>query len=229
MLRRDYFLRIIEEFIQALARMRSLKSEQSWQQLDEMVEAEFHRLAGTSREELLALDETELLAKIIRNDSGQAVKEKVLFLATLLKEAGDSETARNNPEKARTMYLKGLHLLIGVLLRNEAFEVPLFVPKVEEFVAALADAALPSETEALLMQHYERTGQFGRAEDALYSLMELLPAEPKVIQFGMSFYQRIAAFPDSTLAEGNLPRKEVETGLAKLNSRLRELPAPCRL
>jgi hypothetical protein len=228
MMRRDYFLRIIEEFIQALARIQSLKAGQSWHELDELVAAEFKRLADTSPEELLRLDETELLAKIIRSDSGQAVKEKVLLLATLLKEAGDSETAQGNTEKARAVYLKGLHLLLGVLLRNDAFEVPWFVPKVEEFVAALADAHLPSETEALLMQHYELTGQYGRAEDSLYSLMELLPAEPKVLQFGLSFYQRLAAFPDAQLADGNLPRKEVEAGLEKLNASLVTIkPSTC--
>ena len=42
------------------------------------------------------------------------------------------------------------------------------------FVLALADAPLPRETLARLMQHYERIGEFGKAEDALTRMNRLI-------------------------------------------------------
>lgn len=70
------------------------------------------------------------------------------------------------------------------------------------------------------MQHYERTGEFAKAEDALYALLESDPENPAVVEFGRAFYQRILAKTDRALVEGNLPRSEVEDGLRNLGQRM---------
>jgi hypothetical protein len=95
------------------------------------------------------------------------------------------------------------------------------VPKVEVFIAALAHAELPVETSALLMEHYERTGQFGKAEDVLFAILEADPKNPAVFEFGISFYHRLQLQSDIRLMEGNLPRAEVDSGLRELNERKR--------
>ena len=99
-----------------------------------------------------------------------AVREKIFFLTTLLKEAGDIAAAEGRAAESRACYLKGLHLLLDSLARGDAFEQPEFVPKVDLFVGALDE--MPAHTSAVLMEHYERTGQFGKAEDALYAILE---------------------------------------------------------
>src|SRR5438445_11964979 len=99
----------------------------------------------------------------------------MLRQTTMLKEAGDLADAQEQREESRACYLKGLHLLLGTLARGEVFDCPDFVPKVEVFMAALADSPLPLPTHALLMQHYERTGEFAKAEDALFAMLEREP------------------------------------------------------
>ena len=84
---------------------------------------------------------------------------------------------------------------------------------------ALAGAPLPLATEARLMQHYERLGQFGRAEDALFAMLEQDPQNPGLAEFGLSFYERLLRQTDGNLESGNLPRAEVEAGLAELRER----------
>jgi hypothetical protein len=69
------------------------------------------------------------------------------------------------------------------------------------------------------MEHYERIGAFGKAEDALFALLEVEPNEPKLLDFGISFYHRLETQSDNRLAEGNLPRTELEAGLAELKRR----------
>jgi hypothetical protein len=115
--------------------------------------------------------------------------------------------------------LKGLHLLLDSLARGEVYDLPEFVPKVEEFVVALADSELPVTTSALLMEHYERTGQFAKAEDALYGILEAQPDNRPAVEFGISFYERLQRQSDARLEEGNLPRSEVEAGLKDLSGR----------
>ena len=219
MIRRDYILRMIEEFFQALSRIKSLKSAREWREADASIEQEFQRLIGIGRKSAAQLSDTELLARLVRGEATLAVPEKTLLLATLLKEAGDVVAEQGRPEDGRTSYLKGLHLLLDTLGRREVFECPQFVPKVEEFVIALGDNPLPLETEARLMQHYERTGEFGKAEDALFAMLDVEPDNGPLLELGISFYRRLEGQSDVHLSDGNLPRAEVEAGLADLNSR----------
>lgn len=217
MLRRDYILRMVEDFIKALTRIRSLKKDQRLGEALILTEEEFKRATGLDSESLLRLSETELLARLIQSEPLNSTREKMLFLTTLLRETGDILTAQDRIEDGRACYLKGLHLLLDSLMRGEADELPEFVPKIDEFVAALDE--LPPQTSALLMEHYERTGQFGKAEDALYAILDAEPDNSAALEFGISFYERMLRQNDVRLADGNLPRAEVEAGSKALRER----------
>jgi hypothetical protein len=219
MLRRDYILRLIEEFAEALARIRALKNERRLGEARSLTEEEFKRITGLDSESLLKLSETELLAKLIQGEPMHSVREKMFFLTTLLKETGDIAVAEGRTDEGRACYLKGLHLLLDSLMRGDGFEQPEFVPKVDLFVGALADGEMPGATHALLMEHYERTGQFGKAEDSLFAILDEDPENAVVLDFGISFYERLLRQTDVQLAEGNLPRAEVEAGLEELRER----------
>src|SRR5262245_60754179 len=219
MIRRDYILRMIEEFVQVLARLKGLKQEQRWEEAGGTLEQQFQRLVGASPETVAHLSETELLAKVIQGEPTLAVRDKTLMLAALLKEAGDVAAAQERHDEGRAFYLKGLHLLLEALGRTEVFECPEFVPRVELFVTALEHAPLPFQSQCLLMQHYERTGEFAKAENALLAMLDLEPNNPGLVEFGISFYQRLQGQSDAALSEGNLPRAELEASLAELRER----------
>jgi Family of unknown function (DUF6483) len=217
MIRRDYILKMIQEFVEALARIRALRKARELGEASALTEEEFKRITGIDSQSLLKLSETELLARLIETEPLHAVREKTFFLTTLLKEAGDIAAAEGRTEESRACYLKGLHLLLGSLARGDAFEQPEFVPKVDLFVEALDE--VPTQTSALLMEHYERTGQFGKAEDALFAIFDRDVNNEFVLNFGIAFYERLLGRMDTELDEGNLPRAEVESGLEELRTR----------
>jgi hypothetical protein len=218
-IRRDYILRMIEEFIQALARVNALKQDQRWQEAAGVVDEEFQRLIGMGAQAVARLTETELLARIIRGEPTQAVRDKTLMLTALLKEAGDVAALEERAERSRSCYLKGLHLLLETLAHEEVSAFPEFVPRVEMFAAVLRDSPLPLETQALLMQHYERSGEFAKAEDALFAMLEAEPGNAGLVEFGASFYKRLQGQSDAALEVGNLPRPELAAGLVELRKR----------
>ena len=183
MIRRDYILGMIEEFIQALARINALKQGQRWQEAAGVVDEEFQRLIGAGAQAVARLTETELLASLIRGEPTQAVRDKTLMLTALLREAGDVAPTQGRAEESRSCYLKGLHLLLETLAHEEVSAFPDFVPRVEMFAAALRGSRLPLETQALLMQHYERSGEFGKAEDALFAMLETEPGKTREFPF----------------------------------------------
>ena len=218
MIRRDYILRMIEEFFRALARINSLKKGQQWQEASVALDEEFKRLIADGAPAAVRLSETELLARLMQEGPTQAVRDKTLMLTTLLAEAGDVAAAQDRPGQSRECYLKALHLLLDTLGRGEVSECPEFVPKVERLVTTLA-APLPLRTHALLMQHYERTGEFAKAEDAIFALLDAEPDNEAIVEFGIAFYERLLRQSDRALNEANLPRAEVEEGLKELQRR----------
>jgi hypothetical protein len=219
MIRRDYILRMIEEFLQVLARISSLKKGQLWREADEAIDTEFKRLVDGGTQTVSQLSETEILAKLIRGEPTQSVHHKTLLLTTLLKEAGDLAMAQDRLAESRTCYLKAMNLLLETLARAEALDFPEFVPKVEVLANDLSDSPLPLNTQVRLMEHYERIGEFGKAEDALFAVLESEPNEPKLLDFGIIFYQRLKSQSDTALSAGNLPRAELEAGLAELEAK----------
>jgi hypothetical protein len=219
MIRRDYILRMIEEFMQALSRIRSLKKGQRWDEVSEELDGEFKKLVGEGAQAIARLSETELLARLMQDGPTHALRDKTLVLTTLLKEAGDVAAAENREQEGRQYYLKALHLLLDTLARGDVFECPEFAPKVEMLRESLAAAPLPARTHALLMQRYERTGEFAKAEDALFAMLDAEPDNNAIVEFGIAFYQRLLTHSDAALTVANLPRVEVEEGLKELQRR----------
>ncbi len=219
MIRRDYLLRQIEQFVAMLTKIAGLAKDEQWQEALAAVAGEFQRLTGVDGPEVLRMSETELLARLIQGEPTLLVESKAFMLATLLKTRGDLLAGEGRPEESRKYYLKGLHLLLDTFGRNEISERPDFVPAVEAFLTGLRDAPLPVKTNAMLMRHYERTGEFAKAEDALFGMVDAEPDKVELLDFGRLFYQRLLGLDDAALTAGNLPRAEVKAGLAELDAR----------
>ena len=220
MIRRDYILRMIEEFAQALRQLQASKQRLHWDEADTLLEAELKRLAGEGRSRLLLMSETELLAQILKNGPTHLVREKVFMLASLFQEAGDLAVRQDRLREGRACYLRALHLILDPLAKADEAEVPEFVPKVQILREALRDSPLPPEVEAALMQHYERMSQFDKAEDCLFALFEADPENEAIVSFGIAFYERLSRHSDKALEAGGLPRTEVEEGLLEFRRRL---------
>jgi len=219
MIRRDYILRQIEQFVAMLAKIAGLTKNAQWQEASAVSAGEFQRLTGMDAAEVVRMSETELLARLIQGEPTHVVEAKAFMLATLLKTQGDIIAGEGRLGDGREYYLKGLHLLLDTFGRNEITERPDFVPAVEAFLSGLRDAPLPAMTNAMLMRHYERTGEFARAEDALFGMVDAGPASVELLEFGRLFYQRLLGLSDEVLAAGNLPRAEAQAGLAELDAR----------
>jgi len=219
MIRRDFILRMIEEFAQALLRIRSLKRSRRWGEASAALDVEFEGLVGNGAQAVARLSENDLLARLMQDGPTHVVRDKTFMLTTLLADAGDVAAAEGRVEESREFHLKALHLLLEVLARGEVFEWPEFLPRVEMLKDALQGTPLPPRTEAMLMQHYERTGEFAKAENALFALLDADPDNEAIVEFGISFYQRMLAQSDAALAEGALPRPEIEEGLHELRQR----------
>jgi hypothetical protein len=219
MIQRDYILRMIEEFRRVVEAIMAYRSEGRWQEVVGTVDEQFQRWIGVSAQEAANLSETDLTARLMRGEATQVVRDKMLFLIRLFKEAGDAAVAQDRMKEGHNLLLKGLELRVGTYWGEEPSEDADFATPVEAFTGALAGTPIPPRTQAMLMHHYERTGGFAKAEDALYALLEAAPDSLEVVDWGITFYERLQGRSNDALDAGNLPRSELEAGLAELKAR----------
>lgn len=219
MIRRDYLLRQIEEFVAAITKVLGLTKNEQWHDASTLAATQFQALAGASPDELVRMSDTELLAQLIQGEPTSVLENKIFMLATLFKTQGDILAGEGKVEEGQPYYLKGLHLLLDTFASNEMARRPDYLPTVDAFLLGLGDAPLPFTTNTMLMRYYEQTGEFAKAEDALFAMLETEPSNAELLNFGITFYQRLLQKNDDTLAAGNLPREEVKSGLAELEKR----------
>jgi tetratricopeptide (TPR) repeat protein len=143
--------------------------------------------------------------------------------ARLFKENGDILMAQGRIEESNACYVKGLHLLLHFIADDPTVSRPDFVPSVEAIVIALHDSGLTLETNAMLMRHYEQAGDYAKAEDALFNMLDAEPKNTELLDFGIGFYERLLRLDNETLELGNLPRREVKAGVVELNQRKSKL------
>jgi hypothetical protein len=216
MLRRDYILRLIEEWGAMLRRTRKQIDAGDHPAAGEELDKAFLDLVGTGAEAVNRLSETELLARLTMEGPTHVVREKALILVALLQQAGEVHVAAGREAQGQECWIKALDVLLTLQLQDADFELPEFVPKIDMLRDQLTGVDLPLQTLAALWRHYERIGAYGRAEDALAELLEAEPANTALIDEARAFYERLLRQSDSTLEAGNLPRPEVEAGLAGL-------------
>src|SRR5258708_15188244 len=120
---------MVGEFFEVVGRIRALQKGQQWSAAGQLTNEELQRILGLDASALVRLTETELLARLIRSESTLAVREKTLLVATLLKEAGDIAAAQQLLPQSELYHLKGLHLLLGVLAREDVSDCPELVPR----------------------------------------------------------------------------------------------------
>jgi|SRR5579883_3393252 len=216
MLRRDYFLRLVEKFAQILARLQEQVNAGQYAEAGQGLDEAFSELMGAGAEEICRLSETELLARLTQGGPTQTVPDKIRILTALLQQAGLVHAAEGREEQSRACWLKALNLLLNLQMEDVDSEFQQFIPTIDLLRDQLRDSPLPLSTLAALWRHYERIGAYGRAEDALFGLLEEQPDNPELLAEAKAFYERLLRQSDCALVEGNLPRAEVEAGLAEL-------------
>ena len=95
MIRRDYILRMIEEFVRALVRMRGLRKAERWGEAVQAVDLEFKKLLDGGADSVMQLSEKELLARLSQADGTADMREKAFIVAALLSEAGEIADAQS--------------------------------------------------------------------------------------------------------------------------------------
>jgi hypothetical protein len=166
---------------------------------------------GASRD----LSDEELIAKLSRD--GTQDPERLAVVGRLLALEGDIHERRGDPRTAYYARRQALRLLIEAYLAGDEPIRKSATEAIPALLEALEPYALPVEAERRLIDYHEATGDFAKAEDVLFDLAD--SGDETARNVGEAFYARLRARSDEELDHGNLPRSEIEEGLAELHQR----------
>jgi hypothetical protein len=210
----DYVKRMIEQLGQVWAeivvQMRAGNTELAFKKLD----AAYRELANMDRDLVHKTSEDYLILATMVGKVGDV--DRSLVLGELLKiEAAMFAEGGDRPMRERCLS-KALNILCEAYLRLNHGATPAHSALIDEIAAEMTDCDVTAITNWRLFQVYERRDLFERAEDTLHHLID---ADEAYIEPGIAFYERLLKQPDHVLANGGLPRDEVQDGLDDLLDR----------
>ena len=214
----DYILRQIQLAGQAWARIVRLIKDREFETAHMVLDQAYRQLLGLSPEAVLERNPNDLIARLRFDEAPAAGRDKCLALATLLRASGDTAAAQGDSATATDAYHKALLVLLDAALRDPGLALPDYVPTIESLDAELSAHALPVTTHQELLLYYEQAGVYAKAEDMLWAMLQAAPGDCELVGVGRALYARLQQLGDAALIAGNLPRAEVDGGLADLDA-----------
>jgi hypothetical protein len=218
MIREDYLIGWIKRYLRWLAEITGFLKATDYEAAAQRADLALRELLGLGADSVVSLTDGEMIARLAVGDPPPIVRDKCLLLAALLNQLGKVAAGRKDPETARDCWVKSLQVALGTALQGGG-DLPEYAPSIGELLGQLDAALLPPRTQAALVLYHEQRGEFARAEDSLFRFLDAAEDAPEALAIGRAFYQRLEVLSDEALAAGDLPRAELEAGLAELDRR----------
>jgi Family of unknown function (DUF6483) len=218
---RDYILRLIKQMTEALAIIFRLERGGDFLEALRVIDSTYQQLLGLDAATIASLPADALLSLIRSSGAGyqgsQAVAERLTVLANLLQAEGDIYQGLGKIDDSVLRRLKALDIQLAILTSEDPGSSRA-ADAVRTLLGHLEEYELSVRTKLLLWRHFEQLGDFARAENWMYDVIEDESAPADITERSIAFYHRLLDQTDFDLVHGNLPRAEVESGLAQLES-----------
>lgn len=220
--RRDYILRMIEQFGQFWAAVVQLAKEGRHQDALALIDQTRQQTLGLSATTIDSLSADELVGLVGLGYSPRLgtgwMTDRLTMLGLLLRAEANTHAALHDHERSNDRALKALQVCLAALA-DAPDASPQAAETIDLLAARFAGQAIPPDTADQLWQHFERRGAFARAEDWLFRLLDGDRAPDDLVARGLAFYARLQEKSAAELLQGDLPPDEVAAGLAELRVR----------
>ncbi len=211
MITRDYFLRMIHQLAQVVAKVLKLSEVKDYTAALEEVQRSSKQLLGMDLRLLTTLSDSELIRLLSLGERFDV--EKCVVAAELLRLIGEVKERQGDENGKYDSYSTSLSLFLELLFRESERLPKEYFDKMDMVIGKLSSYELPLDVLRRLFRFYGIVHRFDVAEDVLFDLVE---REPGFGVEGVRFYERLRTRSDEELERGNLPRSEVEAGLVEL-------------
>lgn len=212
---KDFILRLAERMGRELAILLGLCKREKYQEALIYIDDLLLRMSGLTSRSINVLSE-EMLLKAL-SPLGTLNVEACLWIAIMLKAEGQIYEDQENTNESYYRYLKSLNLFLTALRHEPIEDHTQFSTEIMELLAKLEDYELPNNIKKQLFEYYEYSGDYAKAEDILFELFQIYPANQEIRAQGIAFYKRLLAKSDADLLAGHFSRPEVHEGIAQIS------------
>tara|TARA_Y100001934_G_scaffold274746_1_gene367750 strand:+ start:906 stop:1598 length:693 start_codon:yes stop_codon:yes gene_type:complete len=226
MIRQDYIVRMIEKFAALIAQIVQRSSEGDLEDVRKLINQGTEEWVGLTIEEMREMSDSKLISRLLKGVSTAEGRNRCFMTVALLHQTARLHDRTNEQGEAVQCRLRALALLMTIRNFTEEEVVPDFVPKLALLLEELKGFELPAPVLAALMHHHELNGEFAKAEDRLFELLDRMEWEGRTIEFGHSFFHRLLGKSDEELVAGGLPKEEIESAIEELHKRGESAKSP---
>lgn len=214
MINKDYILRLAEQLGRELAILLRLREYNKQEEALIAIDDLLLKTVGLTSRFINSLPEETLLKTL--SPLGKINVEAGLWIASLLQSEGEIYTELGAPKESYYRSLKALYLFLAIVLQEPIETSSTFYAAIRDLLKKLDEYELPAHVKRLLFGYYELMGQYAKAEDTLFDLLDETKGDRELLTQGQAFYQRLQTRNDADLQAGNLTHEEVAEGLAQL-------------
>jgi hypothetical protein len=207
-------MRMIHQLAQVVAKVLKLSQVKQHDAALEEIQTSSRQLLGMDLRLLTTLSDAEFIRLLSLGDRFDV--EKCVVAAELLRLTGEVKNHQGDEEGEYRSYTTSLSLFLELLFRESETLPDEYFDKIEGLIGTLAPYELPSHLQEKLFRFYRIAGRYDKAEDILFDLVQ---QNPGFGVEGIKFYTMLRAKSDEELEHGNLPRHELEAGLAELQKK----------
>lgn len=215
MITRDYFLRMIQQLAEVLARVLKLSEVKRFDEALEEIQLSSKQLLGMDLRLLTTLSDSEFIRLLSVGDRFDV--EKCVVVAELLRLAGEVKSVEGDEAEQYHCTVTSLSLFLELLLRESETLPKEYFDKIELLIGDVSVYDLTGELQQKLFRYYEAVGRYDAAENILFDLVE---HDRTFVAEGVRFYERLRAKRDEELEQGNLPRDEIEASMKDLKKQM---------
>jgi|GEM_PF-541403 len=211
MFKKDYIMRMIEQFTNVVAKIMGLKVDDKFEEIHQVLNEALYDFTGLSESALERLSYKDLINLVSGFEEINSVK--CFILAELLKEKADVFASLGDTGRSFNLYLKSFNINAEVMLANKNACLEPNYDTIDQTIDRIKQFPLPYETQKLRLRYYEQMMKYDKAEDLLFELLNQGVDKEAVLADGTAFYERLMILKPEALEKGNLPLDEVLEGL----------------
>lgn len=214
MLQRDYLMKMTQMLATVLTKVLFNKENKNYMEAEKDIESAAKTLVGLDLNLIKILNVEDVL-KLMKTSDVYA--GRCLISAELLKEYGDILGEKERINESIDIYIKSLWLYLETILTKELPEPEIYYDRINFMIKNLTTPETDTDLKQRIFQYYEFSGQYSKAEDVLFELMDTDTEGIK--DKALKFYERLQKKTDEELGKGNFSHGEVEESIEEINSR----------
>ena len=214
MLQRDYLMKMTQMLATVLTKVLFNKEKKNYIEAEKEIESAAKTIVGLDLNLIKILNVEDVL-KLMKTSDVYA--GRCLISAELLKEYGDILGEKERINESMDIYIKSLWLYLETILTKELPEPEVYYDRINFLIKNLTTPETDTDLKLKIFQYFEFSGQYSKAEDVLFELMD--SDTEGIKDKALKFYERLQKKTDEELGKGNFSHGEVEESIEEINSR----------